>query len=262
MFGIIGMIVFGILEFALQPGTPWVEFFAFAFGSGAALTLDEFALILHLEDVYWTGEGRASIDAVILGVTFITLLLTGLRRAPSAEVGDMVEMSRWVGSALILSSGAFVDRQLPQGQAVHGDGGHLRVPVAVIGAVRLAKPGSPWAHSRYARQSRPSSRGRAAATRASTGAGGERKHCRVGRHRRQAAPALFRTAAGVKRPRRRRARRVLRSEGLRRAPRPRRGVWAAVRLLRPLSAAVRRAWQAIAAARRRAPSRGLSRRRG
>jgi hypothetical protein len=36
------------------------------YGSGAALTLDEFALWLNLEDVYWSPEGRASIDAVIL----------------------------------------------------------------------------------------------------------------------------------------------------------------------------------------------------
>ena len=108
VFGIVGMVVAGILEFALQPGSPWVEMFALAFGSGAALTLDEFALILHLEDVYWTGEGRASIDAVILGVTFITLLLTGMTPRSIGEVGDLVAMSRWVGSALILSGAAFV----------------------------------------------------------------------------------------------------------------------------------------------------------
>src|SRR5665647_3439628 len=58
VFGLVGMVVAGILEFALQPGSPWVEMCALFFGSGAALTLDEFALILHLEDVYWTGEGK------------------------------------------------------------------------------------------------------------------------------------------------------------------------------------------------------------
>jgi signal transduction histidine kinase len=36
------------------------------YGAGAALTLDEFALWLHLEDVYWERTGRASIDAVFL----------------------------------------------------------------------------------------------------------------------------------------------------------------------------------------------------
>src|SRR6202166_670991 len=36
------------------------------YGAGAALTLDEFALWLNLRDVYWSREGRASIDAIIL----------------------------------------------------------------------------------------------------------------------------------------------------------------------------------------------------
>jgi hypothetical protein len=150
VFGIIGMIVFGILEFALHPGSPWVEFFALCFGSGAALTLDEFALILHLEDVYWTGEGRASIDAVILGVTFITLLLTGLTPRTIGQVGDLVEMSRWVGSAIILSGTVFVIVSYLKGKLFMGTVGIFVPPVAVIGALRLAKPASPWAHRQYA----------------------------------------------------------------------------------------------------------------
>jgi hypothetical protein len=36
------------------------------YGVGAALTLDEFALWLNLQDVYWSPQGRTSIDAVIL----------------------------------------------------------------------------------------------------------------------------------------------------------------------------------------------------
>jgi hypothetical protein len=36
------------------------------FGVGAALTLDELALWLTLEDVYWAKQGRLSIDAVVL----------------------------------------------------------------------------------------------------------------------------------------------------------------------------------------------------
>lgn len=44
------------------------------YGVGAALTLDEFALWLNLRDVYWSPEGRASIDMVIL---FGSLLAAG-----------------------------------------------------------------------------------------------------------------------------------------------------------------------------------------
>jgi hypothetical protein len=45
------------------------------YGAGAALTLDEFALWLNLEDVYWARQGRESIDAIVL---FGTLLLIGI----------------------------------------------------------------------------------------------------------------------------------------------------------------------------------------
>ena len=41
------------------------------FGVGAALTLDEFALWLNLEDVYWAKQGRESIDAVVLFGAFL-----------------------------------------------------------------------------------------------------------------------------------------------------------------------------------------------
>jgi hypothetical protein len=52
---------------------------AILFGVGAALTLDEFALWLNLQDVYWTGTGRESIDAVII---FISLLSVGIWGGP------------------------------------------------------------------------------------------------------------------------------------------------------------------------------------
>ena len=52
---------------------------ALLYGAGAALTLDEFALWLNLEDVYWLPQGRASIDAVLL---FGALLLVGIWGRP------------------------------------------------------------------------------------------------------------------------------------------------------------------------------------
>jgi len=150
VFGIIGMVIAGILTFAVQPGSPLLEFLAFVFGCGAALTLDEFALILHLEDVYWTGEGRKSIDAVILGLTFITLLLTGLLPRSISEVGDYITISRWVGFVLMLGGAVFVVVCYLKGKLFVGTVGIFVPLVALIGAARLAKPGSPWARRQYA----------------------------------------------------------------------------------------------------------------
>jgi hypothetical protein len=47
------------------------------FGSGAALTLDEFALWLNLKDVYWARQGRESIDAVVLFGSLLSMGLIG-----------------------------------------------------------------------------------------------------------------------------------------------------------------------------------------
>src|ERR1700679_388056 len=42
------------------------------YGVGAALTLDEFALWLNLRDVYWSPQGRTSIDVVVLFGAFLS----------------------------------------------------------------------------------------------------------------------------------------------------------------------------------------------
>lgn len=52
---------------------------AVMFGVGAALTLDEFALWLHLEDVYWERRGRRSVDAVFIAAALGGLILIGPR---------------------------------------------------------------------------------------------------------------------------------------------------------------------------------------
>ena len=44
---------------------------AILYGVGAALTLDEFALWLNLRDVYWSPQGRSSIDAIVLFGAFL-----------------------------------------------------------------------------------------------------------------------------------------------------------------------------------------------
>ncbi len=64
VWGILLILVAAVLEFAYQPDTPGVEVLGAIFGVGAALTLDEFALWVHLDDVYWSKEGRKSIDAI------------------------------------------------------------------------------------------------------------------------------------------------------------------------------------------------------
>jgi hypothetical protein len=79
VFGIVTTLVIGYLAIAFDPGSPWRELCAVAFGIGMGLTLDEFALWLELRDVYWLPEGRKSIDAVIVTAAAGLLLLAGVR---------------------------------------------------------------------------------------------------------------------------------------------------------------------------------------
>ena len=80
-FGIVGMIVTGTLWIndigngANPAHRPASRVTSALFGAGVALTLDEFALWLNLQDDYWTKQGRESIDAVAL---YGSLLLMAL----------------------------------------------------------------------------------------------------------------------------------------------------------------------------------------
>jgi hypothetical protein len=76
VWGILLLLVSGFLAVTLAPGDHRSAL-AVAFGVGAALTLDEFALWLHLEDVYWSREGRTSVDAVVIAATLVAILLVG-----------------------------------------------------------------------------------------------------------------------------------------------------------------------------------------
>ena len=76
VWGIMLVLVTGLLEFRFNPESPWSEVLAALFGAGAALVLDEFALWFHLDDVYWGEAGRKSIDAILIGgaLGFVLLL--------------------------------------------------------------------------------------------------------------------------------------------------------------------------------------------
>jgi hypothetical protein len=73
--GIVLLLVVGYLAVAIRDGYAYA--FAIAYGIGAALTLDEFALWLHLEDVYWLEKGHISIRAVLFFAGFVGIVGVG-----------------------------------------------------------------------------------------------------------------------------------------------------------------------------------------
>ncbi|GAA2859816.1 hypothetical protein GCM10010517_18330 [Streptosporangium fragile] len=144
--GVSGLIVAGVSE-------TWYAVTAAVFGVGAALVLDEFALILHLHDVYWEEEGRASVDAVFVAIAVTGLLLLGLRPL-GWENSDGTARGAWLTAGLIVVNLALAVITLLKGKIWTGLVG-LFVPILLVpGALRLARPGSPWAHWFFAPGSR------------------------------------------------------------------------------------------------------------
>ncbi|NGO10490.1 hypothetical protein G5C60_23585 [Streptomyces sp. HC44] len=131
---------------------------AVLFGMGTGLVLDEFALILHLDDVYWTEEGRKSVEVVAITAALGGLLLLGF--VPFG-VNDLSEEELQDRGALISSMvGNFLIAllALSKGKARLAIFGVIVPLIALIGAVRLARPGSPWAKRFYRRRPRARAR--------------------------------------------------------------------------------------------------------
>jgi len=149
VYGIGITLVTGYLEFRFQPETPWFELLAIAFGIGAGLMLDEFALSLYMKDVYWQDQGRASVDAVL-----IALMVGGLFVLGTSPLDlDSAQDSSRLGVAVTLGANALLaSASLLKGKLVTGAVGLFIPGVALVGAMRLAKPRSPWARARYTKK--------------------------------------------------------------------------------------------------------------
>jgi hypothetical protein len=144
VFGIVLMLLFGFLAIAVPLSSPWLELVAAGFGVGAGLTLDEYALWLHLEDVYWAEEGRRSVDAVIVSAVVAALILVGARPLTPTDTSSAVGIVVAVVVVLALSLGALL-----KGRFMLGIVGLIFPPLAFVGVVRLGRPTSPWARWRY-----------------------------------------------------------------------------------------------------------------
>ena len=156
VFGILIIIGTGIVLISEMPRGTSLDAAAAIFGVGVGLTVDEFALWLHLEDVYWTDQGRKSVDAI-----FCVLVITGTLIGGADFVTGRVGTAGWWSSVTVIAVNLLLCVIcLLKGKVVTGVIGIVISVVAVIGALRLAKPGSWWAAHRYA--SRPRRARRAA----------------------------------------------------------------------------------------------------
>ncbi|WP_203185755.1 hypothetical protein [Streptomyces pratensis] len=132
--------------------------FAVVFGVGAGLVLDEFALILHLDDVYWTEEGRQSVEIVVLTASLVLLVLAGFSPLGVDELSGEQQQNRLGVVLTYLFNFGLVLIALFKGKARMAVIGTLIPFIALIGALRLARPASLWARRFYRRRHRARAR--------------------------------------------------------------------------------------------------------
>ncbi len=144
VFGIVIMMATGFVEFALHPHSPWLEILAVGFGIGAGLTLDEYALWVHLDDVYWAEEGRKSVDAVVIAALLGSLIVLGAVPVNKAETGSLLTVLLVLVLVLVLAVLCAL-----KGKYLFAVVGMFVPFISLVGAIRLAKPGSWWAQRRY-----------------------------------------------------------------------------------------------------------------
>jgi hypothetical protein len=156
VWGILLILTMGYLGLSFDFGSPWLELTGIAFGIGMGLTLDEFALWLNLQDVYWSEKGRQSIDAVLVATTMLVIALLGLQFW--IDVREAILLALGVGgqdfvgseSALLLVAFQLIGAGLAavcflKGKTMTGVVGLFIPIVALVGALRKAKPDSRWA---------------------------------------------------------------------------------------------------------------------
>jgi hypothetical protein len=149
VYGIFLLLGTGTTALAFHPASPWLEVTAVLFGVGAALTLDEFALWLRLDDVYWGPDGRRSVDAVLIALIVGALLLIGF--SPFDEDASDGQV---VASVSLLLNLGFVVVAALKGRTVLAVVGVFVPLVAPVAAVRLSRPHAPWARRFYRAGSR------------------------------------------------------------------------------------------------------------
>jgi hypothetical protein len=148
VWGLLFMLAAGILSFAFDFRSPWLQMLAAVFGIGAALVLDEFALWLHLDDVYWSPEGQKSVDAILATVLVMVALTLG--EGPLGVSLANVDDAPWALAYAIVFNLVLVVLTLAKGKIMMAAIGFFVPLVALFGAIRLARVPSWWAGRFYA----------------------------------------------------------------------------------------------------------------
>ncbi len=160
VIGVILVMASGVamVTLGVDGGVPAFTAASIFFGIGAALVLDEFALILQLEDVYWAEDGRASVDAVFVAVAVAGLLIMGFNPLSFFDIDIWRSDHSLEARAAVVVTAVFTLMLavivLLKGKVWTGLVGMFITPLLVVGAIRLSRPHAPWARWRYTKRPR------------------------------------------------------------------------------------------------------------
>jgi hypothetical protein len=163
--GIILLTIGAVVAVGVPSDGPWRALAGIVIGIGASLVFDEFAMLLHLDDDYWQAEGRQSVQAVGLVAACLAFWAIGFAPLGVNGMGALELRVRYGVLIVVAATGAAVVVCALKGKYRLALVALFLWPVAVAGAIRLARPGSPWDRRRYAGspEKRARARGRAAA---------------------------------------------------------------------------------------------------
>lgn len=147
--GIVLLIVGAVTSVAADGHSPAGEIAAVLIGVGASLVLDEFALILHLQDVYWSGEGQLSVQVVSLALAVLGLLALGINPLTTADDDTRSAYGTAAFVVVLVIHLGCVLLCVAKGKYSTAVVGAFLPPVAWVGAARLARPHSRWSRRHY-----------------------------------------------------------------------------------------------------------------
>jgi hypothetical protein len=151
--GVILLVAGAFMAVAADAESAWSIAAALLVGMGTSLVLDEFALILHLQDVYWAEDGRTSVDAVFVAIAVAGLLILGFNPLSFFDINiwraDDTLAARALVVVLAVLTLALAVVVLLKGKVWTGLVGMFITPLLFIGAIRLSRPHAPWARWRY-----------------------------------------------------------------------------------------------------------------
>ncbi|MGI9052399.1 MAG: hypothetical protein ACR2HQ_07100 [Ilumatobacteraceae bacterium] len=161
--GLVLLIIGAFVSVGTGSTVPWAEMGAVLVGIGTSLVLDEFALILHLQDVYWSDEGRISVEMVSLAIGCLGLVLVGVNPFSFEGENDLGASARAAVTVVfvILQLGLIIVC-VTKGKYKMALFGTFIPFLAQVSAFRLARPESRWATARYGSRKREKAQARAA----------------------------------------------------------------------------------------------------